>query len=130
MSELVVRSVAVWLAILVLAFANGTLREIVLVRVLGKRPAFAISGLLLAGVVLTVAYFAVPWIGIRTGVQAAGVGFAWALMTVAFECGLGRAQRKPWAEIFETYRFHNGNLWPLVLLATACSPAIGVALRY
>lgn len=130
MSELAVRAVAVWMGILALAFANGALRETVLVRALGKRTAFAISGLVLTGVVLVVAYLAVPWIDIRAGVQAIGVGVGWVLMTIAFECGLGRARRRSWAEIFKPYRFHDGNLWPLVLLATACGPAIGLALRY
>jgi len=129
MGDLAMRALAVWGGILVLAFANGALREGLLLPLVGKRAAFAASGLLLAVVVLVVAYLAAPWMGIRTGAQAAVVGAGWLLMTVAFECGLGLAQGKRWTELQAAYRFRDGNLWSLVLLATACAPAIAVVLH-
>ncbi|MEN1929444.1 hypothetical protein WCE37_10680 [Luteimonas sp. MJ250] len=129
MSELATLALAVWAGILVLAFANGALREALLLPLLGKRMAFAASGILLAAIVIWVACLAASWMGLRTGAQAAAVGAGWLLMTIAFECGLGLVQGKAWSELRAAYRFRDGNLWPLVLLATACAPAVALVLR-
>lgn len=114
---------AAWLAILVLAIANGALREGVLVPQLGLRAGTMLSGLLLTGAVFAVTSAWVLW-GRPPGRAAWWVGLGWLLATLAFEFGFGLARGKAWPEMLAAYTFKDGNLWPLVLLALLVAPAL------
>lgn len=61
--ELAFKAWAVWLAILLLAIANGVLREAMLVLALGKPVGQVLSGVPLPVLVVWAAYLALPWIG-------------------------------------------------------------------
>lgn len=113
-----------WLAILILAFANGALRELLLVPRLGHPWALLLSGILLCCCVLLVSWFAVGRLELNTTVQALGVGAFWLALTVLFEFTFGRlVQGKPWSELLDAYSFARGNLWPVVLLLILLGPA-------
>ena len=60
--ELAFKAWAVWLAILLLAIANGVLREAMLVPALGKPVGQVLSGVLVPVLVVWGAYPALPWI--------------------------------------------------------------------
>jgi hypothetical protein len=63
----------VWCVILVLAFVNAGLREIMLIPRFGNVRSLAASGVILSLLVLAVAYVSLPWmgaIGTRLPVQA------------------------------------------------------------
>jgi hypothetical protein len=121
---------ALWLAILALAMANGTLREKWLVPSLGPFAALVLSGILLSACVFLVALLAAPWYGRQSAAQWLAVGALWLAMTLAFEFGFGRfVQHKAWAEILEAYTFRGGNLWPLVLAMVLISPWLAAKLR-
>ena len=124
------RAVVLWLAILALAMANGTLREKWLVPSLGSVSALVLSGILLSACVFIVALLAAPWYGRLSSAQWLAVGALWLGMTLAFEFGFGRfAQHKAWAEILEAYTFKGGTLWPLVLAMILLSPWLAAKLR-
>lgn len=129
MMPIVARSVAVWVLILGVAFANASLRELVLMPRYGRVAALAMSGALLCVLVLLVAWAAVPWLGARRAPELLAVGVGWLLLTVAFEWALGRARGKPAQTPLEAYRFKDGNLWPLVLAVTAMAPWLAARLR-
>ena len=121
---------ALWLAILVFAMLNGTLREKLLVPSLGSFPALLLSGILLSGCIFVVALLAAPWYGRLPSAQWLALGALWLAMTLAFEFGFGRfVQHKPWAEILEAYTFKGGNLWPAVLVVALISPWLAAKLR-
>ena len=121
---------ALWLAILVFAMLNGTLREKLLVPSLGSFPALLLSGILLSGCIFVVALLAAPWYGRLPSAQWLALGALWLAMTLAFEFGFGRlVQHKPWAEILEAYTFKGGNLWPAVLVVVLISPWLTAKLR-
>jgi hypothetical protein len=126
----ILKATALWLAILVLAMLNGTLREKWLVPSLGSFSALVLSGILLSACIFLVALAAAPWYGQLSSAQWLGVGALWLAMTLAFEFGFGRyVQHKAWSELLEAYAFKGGNLWPLVLAVVLISPWLAAKLR-
>ncbi len=124
------RAVAVWAGILVLAFANGALREFLLIPWLGRPAALVFSGSLLSVVVFVVTLLTIRWIAVATDGQALSVGVLWLVVTLVFEFGFGaRVQHKPIPELLEAYRFEGGNLWPVVLVVICFSPFVARRLR-
>ena len=123
------KALAVWLAILCTAIANGVLREQLLVPQLGKTPGLIVSGFLLSALILAVTVFALPWLRLTSTSQAVGVGLGWLVLTLAFELSFGRFQGRSWSSMLDAYTFKDGNIWPLVLLTTAAAPCVAVGIR-
>ncbi len=112
-----------WLVILVLAFANGALRELLLLPWLGYPWALLLSGLLLGACVVLVTWFSLAAMKLENAAQAFAAGVVWLALTLVFEFTFGRlVQGKPWSELLDAYTFARGNLWPLVLLVILLSP--------
>jgi hypothetical protein len=127
---LVPRSLAVWLLILAFATANGVLREGMLPKVLPHSTAYVASGILLIACILAVSLITIPWLGHLTLVQYVLVGAWWLGLTLAFEFGFGMLLRgQSFDVMLEGYRFKDGNIWPLVLLAVAAAPLIAAYVR-
>lgn len=126
---LTVKALALWLAILICAVANGALREAILIPHLGKTIGLLLSGLLLSALILAITYFALHWLGATRLSQRIGVGLGWWALTLVFEISLGRFQGKTWPALLEAYTFKDGNIWPVVLLITAAAPYIAGRLR-
>ena len=129
MIEVVVRAFAIWLLILALAVANGALRETMLIPRLGKPSALTLSGILLSALIVLTAYLFLPWLSVHASSQLLVIGCGWLLLTLAFEFCLGLARGKSLAVILEAYTFKGGNIWPVVLLVTACAPLVAAKLR-
>lgn len=126
---LATKALAVWLVILVAAIANGSLREAILIPQLGKAPGLLLSGLMLATLILAVAYVALPWLEVRKRAHLVGIGLGWLLLTIAFELAFGWAQGKSWSDLLAAYTFKDGNVWPLVLTTTMAAPYLAGRLR-
>ena len=62
-AEIAAKALTIWFVVLVMAIANGTLREAVLIPVLGGVPGLILSGVLLSALILAVVYFSLPWFG-------------------------------------------------------------------
>lgn len=126
---LLVKGVAVWGVILVLAFANAGLREVILIPRFGNVRSLTASGVILSLLVLLVAYVSLPWMGaIRTG-ELLTIGLSWFALTLVFDLLLGRAQGERLRQQLDAYLFKRGNLWPVVLLVTASAPYLAAKLR-
>jgi hypothetical protein len=124
------KALAVWLAILALAVANGALREGVLLARLSRSAAFTLSGILLIACILLVALLSIRWLGASTASQCVAVGLFWLALTLVFEFGFGLLVRgQSLSTVLDAYRFRQGNLWPLVLLVVAVAPAIAAFAR-
>ncbi|WP_404366829.1 hypothetical protein [Marinobacter sp.] len=129
LSVVALKALVVWAGILVLAIANGALRESVLIPGLGVPAALVLSGLLLSAMIIGVAYLSLPWLGIGGPFQLCVVGLGWLAFTLLFEFSFGLWQGKSWSELLEAYTFKGGNLWPVVLTTTALAPYIAAKLR-
>ena len=124
------KALGLWLFILVLAIVNGAFREAVLLKVLPRSAAFTASGLLLIACVLNFALLLIKWLGRLSFAHYAGVGLLWLSLTLAFEFGVGLLVRgESLASLLEAYRFREGNIWPLVLVAVAAAPAFAARVR-
>ncbi len=123
------KALVIWVGILVLAIANGALRESVLIPGFGAPAALVLSGLLLSALIIGVAYLSLPWLQISRPVQLCSVGVGWLALTLVFEFSFGRWQGKLWSELLEAYTFKGGNIWPVVLMTTALAPYIAAKLR-
>jgi hypothetical protein len=117
------RAGAVWLAILVLASLNGAIREAWLLPHFGPTVGRAVSTLVLAGLVLLVTWFAIPWINPTTAGRALGVGTLWTVLTLAFEFLAGRYLfHQPWSMLLQDYDVTRGRIWLLVLVVVFFAP--------
>lgn len=123
------RALVVWFAILLLAVANGLFREAVLIPMLGKAPGMVLSGALLSGIILAVAYLSLPWLATRVSAQLFAIGSWWLVLTLVFEFSFGFLGGKSLSQILEAYAFKDGNTWPIVLLTTLVSPWLAAKFR-
>ena len=123
------KALVIWVGILVLAVANGVLRESLFVPLLGTPAALVLSGFLLSALIIGVAYFSLPWLQISRPVWLCVVGVGWLALTLIFEFSFGLWQGKSWSDLLEAYTFKGGNIWPIVLAATVFAPYIAAKLR-
>ena len=126
---MLIRYLAAWLAILVLAVLNGIFREAVLLPNLSRPGAYLVSGSLLAALSVVVAISLGRWMRLKSASQALAIGTLWLGLTLAFEFGFGLVQGHTWPQMLEAYTFRDGNIWPLVLVAVLLAPLIGYRVR-
>lgn len=126
--EVALRAFGLWLVILVLAVANGALREAVLIPRLGGAAGLVASGVMLSVLVLLVAYHGMPWLHAQGG-ELILVGLGWLVATLIFEFSFGLLRGKTLGEILGAYTFKGGNMWPLVLAVVALAPWLAGKLR-
>lgn len=127
--KLILKIFVVWLVILVLAIANGILRETLLSPAFGEFAGLFFSGVLLSGLILVVAYVLLPWFG-PVSVANYAAGLAWLCLTLVFEFTFGYfIQNKALPQLLDAYTFKDGNIWPIVLLTTVAAPYIAARIR-
>jgi hypothetical protein len=105
------RGLLVWLGIIVAESVHGTLRQLFLAPALGDfnaRRASFFTGILL---IFVVSCYTIRWIGARNRGSLLAVGLLWAVLTMAFEMGLGFLVLGYSAgRIFEDYDLTRGGL--------------------
>lgn len=129
---MLLRAAAVWLLMLVIAVAAGTLRARLLLPRLGERTAHQLGTLAVVSLFAGVIWWTVGWIdpGLDPG-RLAALGLGWAAATVVFEFGFGRrVAGSSWSELVADYDVVRGRLWLLVLLTLLIGPYLaGTAQR-
>lgn len=128
-TTVVLKALVIWIGILVLAIINGALRESVLVPEIETSAALMLSGLLLSALIIGVAYLSLPWLNISDPLVLCIIGMGWLVLTVVFEFSFGFWQGEPLFDLLEAYTFKDGNIWPIVLAATAFAPYFAAKLR-
>lgn len=127
--SITIKAFVVWIGILLLAIANGVLREAFLIPILGEISGLILSGILLSICIIFAVNFTLPWIGRTQVANYVLIGIGWLCITLLFEFSFGRAQGKSWQQLFEAYLFKDGNIWPIVLLVTGMSPYLSAKIR-
>jgi len=126
----ILRSIATWFLLVVLAILNGAGREFLLVPRLGGAAAHVASTLLLCGLIVAATWFAVPWIAPPTARAAVSVGAIWLVMTLAFEFLAGHYLfGKSWPILLADYDLFRGRIWILVPLVTLLAPLLTRRIR-
>lgn len=128
-TQLALKAFALWSGILLLAIGNGTLREFLLLPAFGVLPAYLLSGLLLAAMILAVAYLTLPWLGTHRPSQRWAVGLGWLALTLMFEISFGLWRGETRSTLLAAYSFEEGNLWPVVLATILTAPTLAAVLR-
>ena len=126
---MILKALAIWAGILVLAMLNGMLREAVLMPALGTAPGLVLSGVFLSALILIVAYLFLPWLGAGRPAEFLAIGLGWLALTLIFEFSFGLGQGKSWQVMLDAYTFRDGNIWPVVLVVTALAPYLAAKLR-
>ena len=124
------RALIVWVVLLVVAVANGAIRQAWLVPLTGGLTGHQLSTLTLSAGIFLVAWLTIGWMGPATPAEARLIGLGWVALTLVFEFGAGRyAFGKTWPELLADYDVMSGRIWILVLATTSWSPSIAAALR-
>ena len=114
-----------WVPMVLIAIANGALREIWYKKYLGELPAHQVSvasGILLFGIYIW-ALFRI-W-RLESASQAIVIGLSWLGLTVAFEFVFGHYVRGfSWNVLLHDYNIFAGRLWVAVLLWITAAPYI------
>lgn len=119
------RALVVWFGLLVLAFANGTLREIALIPHTGDAAGHAISSVMLSAAIFGLSWFTILWVHPTSTMEAWTIGGMWLALTLAFEFLAGHyVFGNSWNVILADYNVWRGRLWVLVLVTTLCAPFI------
>jgi hypothetical protein len=112
-----------WLGMMLLAIANGALRDILYKRRCGDLGAHQISTVALA--LLLVAYFRLLarfW-PMTSCAQSWKIGLFWLLLTLAFEFGFGRLiAGHSWRRLLADYDVSAGRIWILIPLQVLAGP--------
>ncbi len=119
-----------WLPMLLIAVANGALRQTVFAKFMPELRAHqlsTLSGSVLIGVFI---WFVIrAWPPSSAG-EAWLIGAVWLVLTVAFETFMGLAlQRRPLAQVLGEYDLRAGRVWVLFLLWLTAAPWVFYTLR-
>lgn len=115
------RAVLIWLLLITAETLQGAARHLLLSPALEQalRQLSVIVGVV---VIFAITWASLPWMRIRTTRQALAVGALWALLTLAFEFGVGLLTGASWSRILADYDLPSGGWMPLGLLAMALTP--------
>lgn len=128
---LFVKAFGVWLLMLLAAFINGAIREMLIVPRVGEYIGHVIGVVGLSGVVFALAGFFVNVFGPFTSGTLLGVGIFWLGLSLLFEFGFFHyARHEPWPKLLADYNIFRGRLLLVVWLSTLFSPWVwGAILR-
>lgn len=121
------RFLTAWGAMAVAMTLNGIGRELVLRRVLAGRHADIASAAIGIVVIGLITWIAFRPLALRapSSRQLGLISALLLVMTVAFECVLGRyVDHKTWSQILAHYAIWRGELWPIVLGWLMATPFI------
>jgi hypothetical protein len=126
----ILRTVVTWFVLVAFAFANGAVREVLLVPRIGPAAAHVVSTITLCALIVVVAWLATGWIGPTTARAAVTVGLLWLLMTLSFEFLVGHFLfGKAWPVLFADYNLLRGRVWIFVPIVTMLAPYFAWRLR-
>src|SRR4051794_36607157 len=99
-----------WFPMLLLAIANGAVRELVIKKNVGELTAHQLSTVsLLVLFALYVRYIMHNYMP-ASAPQALLIGFIWLLLTLTFEFGFGRWRGNSWDKLLADYNIFKGHI--------------------
>jgi hypothetical protein len=124
------RAFLVWLLLCVVAIANGTFRQFVLLPSVGAYGGHLISSVTLSLLILLIAWLSIRWMN-PTNVRGAwAIGVLWLATTVVFEFVAGHYLfHHPWSKLLADYDVRQGRVWVVVLIATLVAPRCAARTR-
>lgn len=124
------RASAVWLVIVAVESAHGTLREMFLAPLVGDFRARQIAVFTGSLLILGVACLFARWVRAGTTGRHLSVGLLWLFLTLLFEFGLGLfVLGYSWDRVASDYDLSRGGLMPFGLALLTLAPLIAARLR-
>jgi hypothetical protein len=118
------RWILTWLPMIVIAFANAALRELVYGEQMEELLAQAVSTLTLEiALGVYIAWVIHTWKP-ETANEVLRLGLFWSLLTIVFEFSLGRLMGHSWMELFQNYNVMAGRTWVAIPVWIAAAPYI------
>jgi hypothetical protein len=120
---MLLRALAIWCGLLIVAFLNGAVRVMWLMPALGDSSAHLLSALILSTVVIVVAWRAIAWLQPHSVNEALLIGDEWVLTTITFEFVAGYYLfGASWDELLAQYDVSRGEMWLLVPITMLMAP--------
>jgi hypothetical protein len=130
MVAVAVKALLIWMFIAAAEVMHGILRVRLLNRRMGDHRARQVAVFSGSAIILLIAWFYVPWIGVNTFGQCLGVGFMWLALMLAFEIAFGRwVFRASWERIAADFDFRKGGLLSIGMLALFSAPWLVAKLK-
>ena len=122
---LFLKAFGVWLGMLVAAFVNGALRELLLVRFVGEYVGHVISVFVLSGAIFGITSLFIITQRPLPSSTLLGMGLFWLVLSLLFEFGFFHyVMHEPWEKLLADYNLFRGRLLIVVWLTTLFSPLI------
>ena len=112
-----------WFYMLVIAFANGTIRQLVVTPLVGD----AVAHIIACAIGCTAFFFLIRRFVRRnlpqlTMQRSWTIGAVWLVVTVIFEFGMGLSARRSWEFMLHDYNLLAGRFWILILATELFGP--------
>lgn len=109
---------------IVLAFVNATLRELVFVKHFTMLAAHQLSTITLMLLCSAYTWWVYPKLHLQSAKEALTTGVVWMLLTVVFEFSLGRFTGKSWDFLLQDYNLFAGRIWLVFLFCLSMLPYV------
>ena len=124
------RSFIVWLFIVLAEFLQGTVREILLVPVIGELRSRQVGVFTGSVIILFIAILFIRWICAANIHQLLAIGFFWLILMLGFEISFGRfILGFSWERIASDYNLVEGGFLSIGMLVLAAAPLIAAKTR-
>jgi hypothetical protein len=122
---LILKACGAWLIMLLVAFLNGALRELLLIPRLGDQSGHVISVLVLSSAIFAITYVFVRMLGPLPSGTLFGLGVFWLILSLLFEFGFFHyVMHEPWCNLLADYNIFQGRWLIVVWLTTLWAPLI------
>ena len=118
-----IRYVLAWFPMLVIAVANGALRQATFAKSMSELRAHQLSTLIGSVLIGLVIWFVIAKWPPSSGRQALEIGVVWLFLTVIFEFFMGLVlARRPLSQVLHDYNLPAGRVWVLFLIWLTLAP--------
>lgn len=124
-----IRQILFWLPMIIIAFANAALRELVFIKYFNEFQAHQLSTITLIIFCSVYIWVVFAHLRINNAKQALVIGFIWVLLTVVFEFSLGRLTNKSWDYLLQNYHLFAGRIWVIFLFCLLMLPYFFYTIR-
>jgi hypothetical protein len=122
---LFVKAFGVWLILLVAAFINGGIREMLIVPRVGEQVGHIIGVVVFSGAIFGITYVFVKAMGQLPSSTLFLIGLFWLVLSLLFEFGFFHyVMHEPWEKLLADYNIFKGRLLIIVWLTTLFSPVV------
>jgi len=118
-----IRYILAWVPMLMIAVANGAIRQATFAKSMSELRAHQLSTLIGSVLIGLFIWFVIHTWPPSSGSQALLIGIVWLLLTIIFEFFMGLVlARRPLSQVLNDYNLLAGRLWILFLIWIALAP--------